>query len=134
MKWFNWSDLKEVIKMKWLKWSDWNEGILIVSLRYIDLNELSRTMFECFCTNNLLRFMCVAKRKVNLWSSSLFVCVSMCVSLSGMHILQVGPFSSYSQKGPKAYFLPPHPAHWALTIHLLIKVFLDFRLCSLVSD
>ena len=41
-------------------------------------------MFECFCINNLLRFMCVAKGRGIIWSSSLYVsvCVSLCVCFS----------------------------------------------------
>ena len=61
MKGFKWLNLDSLIWMNWVG-----------------------TMFECFSNNNLLRFMCVAKGRLNFWSSSLYVslCVSLCVFVS----------------------------------------------------
>ena len=38
-------------------------------------------MFECFHDNNLLRFMCVANGRVNLWGRSLYLSLCVCLSL-----------------------------------------------------
>ena len=45
------------------------------------------TMFECFRNNNLLRFICVAKRRVSLWSSSMYVYLCVCLCFSVVFIL-----------------------------------------------
>ena len=64
-------------------WRDTHKHTHRYNQRETQTETHAKIYFKCFSNNNVLRFMCEAKGRVNISSSSLYVCVSLwlCVSL-----------------------------------------------------